>query len=153
MKKSTKALIICLVVVAVIAGGTAYTFRPLNFAQAVGAAQADDIEKLVIRNGTTGERIDITNKSEIEEIYNKASSASFKAAASADDHVGWSWGVDVYTKGADGYISYVCGSGFNKYDGYKGGVGSFPEYNDKTSTMENVISECYQRHGGGLSAD
>lgn len=88
MKKGTKALIICLVVVAVIAGGTAYTFRPLNFAQAVGAAQADDIEKLVIRNGTTGERIDITNKSEIEEIYNKASSASFKAAASADDHVG-----------------------------------------------------------------
>ena len=46
MKKSRKILIICIVIVAVVAGGAAYTFRPLTFSQAIGGVKAEEILKL-----------------------------------------------------------------------------------------------------------
>ena len=85
MKKSRKILIICLVIVAVIAGGAAYTFRPLTFSQAIGGVKAEEIEKITICNGEDArpmETVEITDKSEIEEIYgnriDKAEGRSFR---------------------------------------------------------------------------
>ena len=51
MKKGTKALIICLVVAAVVAGGAAYTFRPLTFEQAVGGIKTENIERIELLTG------------------------------------------------------------------------------------------------------
>lgn len=154
VKKSRKILIICLIIVAVVAGGAAYTFRPLTFSQAIGGVKADEIEKITICNGEDArpmETVEITDKSEIEEIYGKIGSIRLKAVPS-EQVDGCGYDISVYVKGADGYITYEYGKNFYKRDGYKKGVGDFLWYKDSSSSMRNVLLEYFNRHyTGGIT--
>ena len=140
MKKSRKILIICLVIVAVIAGGAAYTFRPLTFEQAVGGIKTENIERIELLNGTTGVVSQTIEPEDIEEIYGKIASVKLRAAM-PEDRAGWSYGIHIYVKNTDGFVSYTCNYGFNKYDGYKGNVKTLMYYMDDTEGVESVIAE------------
>ena len=151
MKKSRKILIICLVIVAVVAGGTAYTFRPLTFSQAIGGVKAEDIEKITICSGNGAsplETVEITDKSEIEEIYGKIGSIRLKAVPSKQVD-GCGYDISIYVKGADGHITYVYGKKFYKRDGYKKGVGDFLWYKESSLSMWNVLLEYFNKHYTG----
>lgn len=132
MKKKTNILILCFVVIAIIAGGVTYTFRPLTFSQAIGGVKTEEIEKLVIHKD--GEKVDILSESEIKAIYEKISSVKLKAAVQ-EELDGGTWRIDVYVKDYDGYISYSCDKSFWKHDGYKKGVGDFLWYIDSSETI------------------
>lgn len=140
MKKSRKILIICLVIVAVVAGGAAYTFRPLTFEQAVGGIKTENIERIELLNGTTGVVSQTIEPEDIEEIYGKIASVKLRAAM-PEDRAGWSYGIHIYVKNTDGFVSYTCNYGFNKYDGYKGNVKTLMYYMDDTEGVESVIAE------------
>ena len=140
MKKGTKALIICLVVAAVVAGGAAYTFRPLTFEQAVGGIKTENIERIELLNGTTGVVSQTIEPEDIEEIYGKIASVKLRATM-PEDRAGWSYGIHIYVKNTDGFVSYTCDYGFNKYDGYKGNVKTLMYYMDDTEGVESVIAE------------
>lgn len=140
MKKGTKALIICLVVAAVVAGGAAYAFRPLTFEQAVGGIKTENIERIELLNGTTGVVSQTIEPEDIEEIYGKIASVKLRAAM-PEDRAGWSYGIHIYVKNTDGFVSYTCNYGFNKYDGYKGNVKTLMYYMDDTEGVESVIAE------------
>lgn len=140
MKKGTKALIICLVVAAVVAGGAAYTFRPLTFEQAVGGIKTENIERIELLNGTTGVVSQTIEPEDIEEIYGKIASVKLRATM-PEDRAGWSYGIHIYVKNTDGFVSYTCNYGFNKYDGYKGNVKTLMYYMDDTEGVESVIAE------------
>ena len=140
MKKGVKILIICLVVAAVVAGGAAYTFRPLTFSQAIGGVKAEDIERIELLNGTTGVVSQTIEPEYIEEIYGKIASVKLRATM-PEDREGWSYGIHIYVKNTDGFVSYTCNYGFNKYDGYKGNVKTLMYYMDDTEGVESVIAE------------
>ena len=140
MKKSRKILIICLVIAAVAAGGAAYTFRPLTFEQAVGGIKTENIERIELLNGTTGVVSQTIEPEDIEEIYGKIASVKLRAAM-PEDRAGWSYGIHIYVKNTDGFVSYTCNYGFNKYDGYKGNVKTLMYYMDDTEGVESVIAE------------
>lgn len=140
MKKSRKILIICIVIVAVVAGGAAYTFRPLTFEQAVGGIKTENIERIELLNGTTGVVSQTIEPEDIEEIYGKIASVKLRAAM-PEDRAGWSYGIHIYVKNTDGFVSYTCNYGFNKYDGYKGNVKTLMYYMDDTEGVESVIAE------------
>lgn len=140
MKKGVKILIICLVVAAVVAGGAAYTFRPLTFSQAIGGVKAEDIERIELLNGTTGVVSQTIEPEDIEEIYGKIASVKLRATM-PEDRAGWSYGIHIYVKNTDGFVSYTCNYGFNKYDGYKGNVKTLMYYMDDTEGVESVIAE------------
>lgn len=140
MKKSRKILIICLIIAAVVAGGAAYTFRPLTFEQAVGGIKTENIERIELLNGTTGVVSQTIEPEDIEEIYGKIASVKLRAAM-PEDRAGWSYGIHIYVKNTDGFVSYTCNYGFNKYDGYKGNVKTLMYYMDDTEGVESVIAE------------
>ncbi len=146
MKKSRKILIICLVIAAVVAGGAAYTFRPLTFSQAIGGVKADDIERIELLNGTTGVVSQTIEPEDIEEIYGKIASVKLRATM-PEDRAGWSYGIHIYVKNTDGFVSYTCNYGFNKYDGYKGNVKTLMYYMDDTEGVESVIAEYSKKLG------
>ena len=146
MKKGTKALIICLVVAAVVAGGAAYTFRPLTFSQAIGGVKADDIERIEFIDGSTGIVTQTIEPSDVNEIYNKIGSIKLKASL-PENSVGWSYGLRIYVKGADGYISYICNDSFKRAEGYKGRVSTLICYSDGSGELEKVIAEYSQKLG------
>ena len=62
-------------------------------------------------------------------------------AALPEKRAGWSYGIHIYVKNTDGYVSYTCNYGFNKYDGYKGNVKTLMYYMDDTDGVESVIAE------------
>lgn len=140
MKKGAKILIICLVVAAVVAGGAAYTFRPLTFSQAIGGVKAEDIERIELIDGSTGIVTQTIEPEDIEEIYGKIASVKLRATM-PEDRAGWSYGIHIYVKNTDGFVSYTCNYGFNKYDGYKGNVKTLMYYMDDTEGVESVIAE------------
>lgn len=140
MKKGVKILIICLVVAAVVAGGAAYTFRPLTFSQAIGGVKAEDIERIELIDGSTGIVTQTIEPEDIEEIYGKIASVKLRATM-PEDRAGWSYGIHIYVKNTDGFVSYTCNYGFNKYDGYKGNVKTLMYYMDDTEGVESVIAE------------
>lgn len=144
MKKGTKILIVVLVAVAVIAGGAAYAFRPLTFSQAVGGLKAEDIEKIELLDGSTGIVTPTTKPSEVEEIYNKICSVKLKAAL-PENREGWSRGLRIYVKDADGYISYTCNYCFKKSDDYKGRVSTLLFYLDNSGSLASIIDEYMQK--------
>ena len=144
MKKGTKILIVVLVAVAVIAGGAAYTFRPLTFSQAVGGLKAEDIEKIELLDGSTGIVTPTTKPSDVEEIYNKICSVKLKAAL-PENRAGWSRGLRIYVKDADGYISYTCNYCFEKSDDYKGRVSTLLFYLDNSGSLASIIDEYMQK--------
>lgn len=146
MKKSRKILIICIVIVAVVAGGAAYTFRPLTFEQAVGGIKTENIERIELLNGTTGVVSQTIEPEDIEEIYGKIASVKLRAAM-PEDRAGWSYGIHIYVKNTDGFVSYTCNYGFNKYDGYKGNVKTLMYYMDDTEGVESVIAEYSKKLG------
>lgn len=146
MKKSRKILIICLVIAAVVAGGAAYTFRPLTFSQAIGGVKADDIERIELLNGTTGVVSQTIEPEDIEEIYGKIASVKLRATM-PEDRAGWSYGIHIYVKNTDGFVSYTCNYGLNKYDGYKGNVKTLMYYMDDTEGVESVIAEYSKKLG------
>lgn len=140
MKKSRKILIICLIIAAVVAGGAAYTFRPLTFEQAVGGIKTENIERIELLNGTTGVVSQTIEPEDIEEIYGKIASVKLRATM-PEDRAGWSYGIHIYVKNTDGFVSYTCNYGFYKYDGYKGNVKTLMYYMDDTEGVESVIAE------------
>lgn len=140
MKKGVKILIICLVVAAVVAGGAAYTFRPLTFSQAIGGVKAEDIERIELIDGSTGIVTQTIEPSDVNEIYNKIGSIKLKASL-PENSVGWSYGLRIYVKGADGYISYICNDSFKKAEGYKGRVSTLLCYSDGSGELEKAIAE------------
>ena len=146
MKKSRKILIICLVIAAVVAGGAAYTFRPLTFEQAVGGIKTENIERIELLNGTTGVVSQTIEPEDIEEIYGKIASVKLRTAM-PENRAGWSYGIHIYVKNTDGFVSYTCNYGFNKYDGYKGNVKTLMYYMDDTEGVESVIAEYSQKLG------
>ena len=146
MKKGVKILIICLVIAAVVAGGTAYTFRPLTFEQAVGGIKTENIERIELLNGTTGVVSQTIEPEDIEEIYGKIASVKLRATM-PEDRAGWSYGIHIYVKNTDGFVSYTCNYGFNKYDGYKGNVKTLMYYMDDTEGVESVIAEYSKKLG------
>lgn len=146
MKKSRKILIICLVIAAVVAGGAAYTFRPLTFEQAVGGIKTENIERIELLNGTTGVVSQTIEPEDIEEIYGKIASVKLRATM-PEDRAGWSYGIHIYVKNTDGFVSYTCNYGFNKYDGYKGNVKTLMYYMDDTEGVESVIAEYSKKLG------
>lgn len=146
MKKGVKILIICLVIAAVVAGGAAYTFRPLTFEQAVGGIKTENIERIELLNGTTGVVSQTIEPEDIEEIYGKIASVKLRAAM-PEDRAGWSYGIHIYVKNTDGFVSYTCNYGFNKYDGYKGNVKTLMYYMDDTEGVESVIAEYSKKLG------
>lgn len=146
VKKSRKILIICLVIAAVVAGGAAYTFRPLTFEQAVGGIKTENIERIELLNGTTGVVSQTIEPEDIEEIYGKIASVKLRAAM-PEDRAGWSYGIHIYVKNTDGFVSYTCNYGFNKYDGYKGNVKTLMYYMDDTEGVESVIAEYSKKLG------
>lgn len=146
MKKSRKILIICLVIAAVVAGGAAYTFRPLTFEQAVGGIKTENIERIELLNGTTGVVSQTIEPEDIEEIYGKIASVKLRAAM-PENRAGWSYGIHIYVKNTDGFVSYTCNYGFNKYDGYKGNVKTLMYYMDDTEGVESVIAEYSKKLG------
>lgn len=143
MKKKTKILILCFVVIAIIAGGVAYTFRPLTFSQAIGGVKTEEIEKLVIHKD--GEQVDILSESEIKAIYEKISSVKLKAAVQKKLE-GCTWRIDVYVKDSDGHISYNCDKSFWKHDGYKKGVREFFWYTDSSETIKYTLKEHFEKN-------
>ena len=143
MKKKTKILILCFVVIAIIAGGVAYTFRPLTFSQAIGGVKTEEIEKLVIHKD--GEQVDILSESEIKAIYEKISSVKLKAAVQKNLE-GCTWRIDVYVKDSDGHISYNCDKSFWKHDGYKKGVREFFWYTDSSETIKYTLKEHFEKN-------
>lgn len=146
VKKSRKILIICLVIAAVVAGGAAYTFRPLTFEQAVGGIKTENIERIELLNGTTGVVSQTIEPEDIEEIYGKIASVKLRATM-PEDRAGWSYGIHIYVKNTDGFVSYTCNYGFNKYDGYKGNVKTLMYYMDDTEGVESVIAEYSKKLG------
>lgn len=146
MKKSRKILIICIVIAAVVAGGAAYTFRPLTFEQAVGGIKTENIERIELLNGTTGVVSQTIEPEDIEEIYGKIASVKLRATM-PEDRAGWSYGIHIYVKNTDGFVSYTCNYGFNKYDGYKGNVKTLMYYMDDTEGVESVIAEYSKKLG------
>ena len=140
MKKSTKLLICCVAAAAIIFGGIAYVFRPLTFEQAVGGIKTESIERIELLNGTTGIVSQTIEPEDIEEIYGKIASVKLRAAL-PEKRAGWSYGIRIYVKNTDGYVSYTCNYGFNKYDGYKGNVKTLMYYMDDTDGVESVIAE------------
>lgn len=146
MKKSRKILIICIVIVAVVAGGAAYTFRPLTFEQAVGGIKTENIERIELLNGTTGVVSQTIEPEDIEEIYGKIASVKLRATM-PEDRAGWSYGIHIYVKNTEGFVSYTCNYGFNKYDGYKGNVKTLMYYMDDTEGVESVIAEYSKKLG------
>lgn len=146
MKKSRKILIICLVIAAVVAGGAAYTFRPLTFEQAVGGIKTENIERIELLNGTTGVVSQTIEPEDIEEIYGKIASVKLRATM-PENRAGWSYGIHIYVKNTDGFVSYTCNYGFNKYDGYKGNVKTLMYYMDDTEGVESVIAEYSKKLG------
>lgn len=146
MKKSRKILIICIVIVAVVAGGAAYTFRPLTFEQAVGGIKTENIERIELLNGTTGVVSQTIEPEDIEEIYGKIASVKLRATM-PEDRAGWTYGIHIYVKNTDGFVSYTCNYGFNKYDGYKGNVKTLMYYMDDTEGVESVIAEYSKKLG------
>ena len=146
MKKSTKILICCVAAAAVIFGGIAYIFRPLTFEQAVGGIKTENIERIELLNGTTGIVSQTIEPEDIEEIYGKIASVKLRAAL-PEKRAGWSYGIHIYVKNTDGYVSYTCNYGFNKYDGYKGNVKTLMYYMDDTEGVESVIAEYSKKLG------
>ena len=146
MKKGVKILIICLVIAAVVAGGAAYTFRPLTFEQAVGGIKTENIERIELLNGTTGVVSQTIEPEDIEEIYGKIASVKLRATM-PENRAGWSYGIHIYVKNTDGFVSYTCNYGFNKYDGYKGNVKTLMYYMDDTEGVESVIAEYSKKLG------
>lgn len=146
MKKSRKILIICIVIAAVVAGGAAYTFRPLTFEQAVGGIKTENIERIELLNGTTGVVSQTIEPEDIEEIYGKIASVKLRATM-PENRAGWSYGIHIYVKNTDGFVSYTCNYGFNKYDGYKGNVKTLMYYMDDTEGVESVIAEYSKKLG------
>ena len=143
MKKKTKILILCFVVIAIIAGSVAYTFRPLTFSQAIGGVKTEEIEKLVIHKD--GEQVDILSESEIKAIYERISSVKLKAAVQKNLE-GCTWRIDVYVKDSDGHISYNCDKSFWKHDGYKKGVREFFWYTDSSETIKYTLKEHFEKN-------
>ena len=145
MKKKTKILILCFVVIAIIAGSVAYTFRPLTFSQAIGGVKTEEIKKLVIHKD--GEQVDILSESEIKAIYERISSVKLKAAVQKNLE-GCTWRIDVYVKDSDGHISYNCDKSFWKHDGYKKGVREFFWYTDSSETIEYTLKGHFEKNYG-----
>ena len=145
MKKKTKILILCFVVIAIIAGSVAYTFRPLTFSQAIGGVKTEEIKKLVIHKD--GEQVDILSESEIKAIYERISSVKLKAAVQKNLE-GCTWRIDVYVKDSDGHISYNCDKSFWKHDGYKKGVREFFWYTDSSETIKYTLKEHFEKNYG-----
>ena len=143
MKKKTKILILCFVVIAIIAGGVTYTFRPLTFSQAIGGVKTEEIKKLVIQK--YGEQVDILSESEIKAIYERISSVKLKAAVQKNLE-GCTWRIDVYVKDSDGHISYNCDKSFWKHDGYKKGVREFFWYTDSSETIKYTLKEHFEKN-------
>lgn len=143
MKKKTKILILCFVVIAIIAGSVAYTFRPLTFSQAIGGVKTEEIKKLVIHKD--GEQVDILSESEIKAIYERISSVKLKAAVQKNLE-GCTWRIDVYVKDSDGHISYNCDKSFWKHDGYKKGVREFFWYTDSSETIKYTLKEHFEKN-------
>ena len=143
MKKKTKILILCFVVIAIIAGSVAYTFRPLTFSQAIGGVKTEEIKKLVIHKD--GEQVDILSESEIKAIYERISSVKLKAAVQKNLE-GCTWRIDVYVKDYDGHISYNCDKSFWKHDGYKKGVREFFWYTDSSETIKYTLKEHFEKN-------
>ena len=134
MKKKTKILTLCFVVIAIIAGSVAYTFLcPLTFSQAIGGVRTEAMKKLVIHKD--GEQVDILSESEIKAIYERISSVKLKAAVQKNLE-GCTWRIDVYVKDSDGHISYNCDKSFWKHDGYKKGVREFFWYTDSLEAIK-----------------
>lgn len=146
MKKGVKILIICLVVATVVAGGAAYTFRPLTFSQAIGGVKAENIERIEFIDGSTGIVTQTIEPADVNEIYNKIGSIKLKASL-PENSVGWSYGLRIYVKGADGYISYICNDSFKKAEGYKGRVSTLLCYSDGSGELEKVIAEYSKKLG------
>ena len=146
MKKSRKILIICIVIAAVVAGGAAYTFRPLTFSQAIGGVKAEEILKLELCRDS--EKIEISSESEIIEIYDKISSVKWNAVVKENSD-GCSFVIFVYIKNSKGCISYGCDKNFYKWDGYKKGVGDFLYYKDSSNTIQGVIKEYFENNKNG----
>ena len=145
MKKKTKILILCFVVIAIIAGSVAYTFRPLTFSQAIGGVKTEEIKKLVIHKD--GEQVDILSESEIKAIYERISSVKLKAAVQKNLE-GCTWRIDVYVKDSDGHISYNCDKSFWKHDGYKKGVREFFWYTDSSETIKYTLKGHFEKNYG-----
>ena len=143
MKKKTKILILCFVVIAIIAGSVAYTFRPLTFSQAIGGVKTEEIKKLVVHKD--GEQVDILSESEIKAIYERISSVKLKAAVQKNLE-GCTWRIDVYVKDSDGHISYNCDKSFWKHDGYKKGVREFFWYTDSSETIKYTLKEHFEKN-------
>ena len=143
MKKKTKILILCFVVIAIIAGSVAYTFRPLTFSKAIGGVKTEEIKKLVIHKD--GEQVDILSESEIKAIYERISSVKLKAAVQKNLE-GCTWRIDVYVKDSDGHISYNCDKSFWKHDGYKKGVREFFWYTDSSETIKYTLKEHFEKN-------
>ena len=146
MKKSTKILICCVAAAAVIFGGIAYIFRPLTFEQAVGGIKTENIERIELLNGTTGVVSQTIEPEDIEEIYGKIASVKLRATM-PENRAGWSYGIHIYVKNTDGFVSYTCNYGFNKYDGYKGNVKTLMYYMGDTEGVESVIAEYSKKLG------
>ena len=112
----------------------------------MGGIKTENIERIELLNGTTGVVSQTIEPEDIEEIYGKIASVKLRATM-PEDRAGWSYGIHIYVKNTDGFVSYTCNYGFNKYDGYKGNVKTLMYYMDDTEGVESVIAEYSKKLG------
>ncbi len=107
-----KKKIIRLVILVMICGGFIWYYTPVNFV----SLDAADVYKIMIFNGNSGEKINITDREDIEYLISNWNEVTLKRGGISSNYSGWCFKVTIYLEDgeeADGWNDFIINSDEN----------------------------------------
>jgi hypothetical protein len=114
----------------------------------LGGLTTDEIDRIVITSGLTGEPREIADEATIAELYSKVKDVSLALDPNTEARGGWAYRFDFYVDG-HGYARYTIPTGFQSFDGYESyrAVIEARYLPDDHDTMVEIAQHYYESAG------
>ncbi|OHX52522.1 hypothetical protein BB776_00465 [Planococcus salinarum] len=89
-----KTLIIILIIIALLVIGFALTFIP----RPVASVDRDDVSKIVIFNGGTGEEVEVTDETDVQRITDNFNAVTFQKEKPSIGYMGYMFNLTFYNE-------------------------------------------------------
>lgn len=104
---------------------------------------SQSVEKIVVANGNTGKRRQTTDAAKIDQFMAKIAPVKLYRNCDTSVRVGWTFAIDFYLKGQNGYYRYTQSSGFCKYDGFTGSLPIGKCVEESFEDLYTIIGDFY----------
>lgn len=126
MKKSFLIILICAIL---IISGCAYFINSTSYLRI-----EQNVEKITIRNGSTGESIDVTSSKEIGDLLSQINSLELKKEHKISPGTGWEIMLNIYFEKSEKVSSFVIRNNGIEYNNYFYGT------NDESQNLLNLLT-------------